>query len=406
MHRNSAHALKVFLKFAAGFWCFLFGLLFWNKQSLWSFAAKRTWIFFFFSIHPELFYPFGLSAACAVIPFIGEHQFNSQQQQILQQIPQWCLVLSVVLLNVSDDTKVWAVQKSAILLTLEQLNHSITREKSRSVAAQPCSARATLKINNKKLDKNKATTKIHKPLHSSTRSILCRILSSSTDTKTIKISWLVNSSAFRGVKRKLPRAESVPLRVMDSTEGSAFCPEIFSEVFPERAVRSAHTPSFRVQTLPPWIKLCPGGPSAPPASFFLIFPPPQHCNTAVHCHSLGLEMVQGSVLSAEEDKWIEWWNISQTGWRNPSFSWWCSQVYSESWILWFPISESPAWIFLEFRSQTHSLFIFTMAQLKNGHVNFILDRMKATKSKNHWIFITPVEIIPFFFFFPNGLLGE
>lgn len=84
MHRNSAHLLEVFLKFTAEFWYFLFGLLFWNEQSSRSFSAKGTWIF---SIHPDLLYPFGFSAACAVIPFIREHQFNSQQQQTLQVDP-------------------------------------------------------------------------------------------------------------------------------------------------------------------------------------------------------------------------------------------------------------------------------------------------------------------------------
>lgn len=109
----------------------------------------------FFSIRPDLFHPFGFSAARAVIPFIREHQFNSQQQQSLQVDPSVRLVLSVGLLNVSDGTRIWAAQKSAILLTLEQLNNSITQEESRSVAAEPCSAKSTLKINNKQLNNNK-----------------------------------------------------------------------------------------------------------------------------------------------------------------------------------------------------------------------------------------------------------
>lgn len=48
-------------------------------------------------------------------------------------------------------------QKSAILLTLEQLHNSIAQEKRRSVAAETCSAKSTLKINNKQLDKNETT---------------------------------------------------------------------------------------------------------------------------------------------------------------------------------------------------------------------------------------------------------
>lgn len=67
-------------------------------------------------------------------------------------------MLTVALLNVSDDTGIWAVQKSAFLLTLEHLNNSITREKSRSVAAEPCPAKSTLKINNKQLNKKETTT--------------------------------------------------------------------------------------------------------------------------------------------------------------------------------------------------------------------------------------------------------
>lgn len=85
MHRNSAHPLEVLLKFIADFWSFLFGLLCWNEQGLRSFAVKCTWIF---SIHPHLCYPFGFFAACAVIPFIREHQFNSQQQNLQVDPPE------------------------------------------------------------------------------------------------------------------------------------------------------------------------------------------------------------------------------------------------------------------------------------------------------------------------------
>lgn len=108
MHRNSAHPLEVFLKFTADFWHFPFDLPFWNGQSLRSLAAKCTWIF---SIHPDLFYPCGFSAACAVIPFLGEHQLNSQQQQeqSLQVDPS-----ERILLSVSNGTRIWAalLQKS------------------------------------------------------------------------------------------------------------------------------------------------------------------------------------------------------------------------------------------------------------------------------------------------------
>lgn len=127
-----------------------------------------------------------------------------------------------------------------------------------------------MKKNNKKPE---TLTQQHRNSLSLLTSILCRILSCSTDTRTIKISWLVNGSACRGVQTESPRQEralwQTPLGVMDSADWSGFCPEIFPEVFPSRAVRSACAPSFRGnQSQPstaPALQLCPGcsGPSAP-----------------------------------------------------------------------------------------------------------------------------------------------
>lgn len=63
---------------------FFFALLFLNKQSVRSFASHCIWIFY---IHPNLYYRFWFSAACTVVSFIRDYQFNFQQQHALQVDP-------------------------------------------------------------------------------------------------------------------------------------------------------------------------------------------------------------------------------------------------------------------------------------------------------------------------------
>lgn len=81
----------------------------------------------FFPIHPDLFYPFGFSAACAVIPLI---KVIPSRSRVCRQILQWGLMLSMGLLSVSDDTRIWAgteISHSADPGAASQFN--CTREK-------------------------------------------------------------------------------------------------------------------------------------------------------------------------------------------------------------------------------------------------------------------------------------